>query len=355
MLLYFSICLCIFVLSIVHDNSKEYLLKKISLFFIITLCSIMPVFRDINVGTDTKTYIDMFLNSDSKILLSQGIEPFFTFIIYILKELGFSDYRYYLFIFYIIFISVFIYSAKGIFGKITLPLIAFLTISTIYFSHFNVIRQSIAISFFMMNIMYFLKDNKKGLFISLIVSIMFHYSAIVNLFFFLCVYLYKKSKILMIFLFLLLFFCILFSNNIFEYIGSYLPFLRISGYLGKIEENPSGLKIYIFSIFLMLFYFFLKNKFKLHSRMYDLISILFIFLCIFNFAILFLNLPIEGPGRVVYYYYLAYVFLYYVFSRFFSGVQEFFIANLVFIFSLIYMFFLYSIGNMHGIFPYSFY
>ena len=343
-------------MTFIYDYINKKNIKILLLILLTLLMMVMPVLRAPEVGTDTQIYINMFLEGDNLfLLLEQGIEPLFSIIIYVLNYLGVNDYRVYLLFYSLIFCTVCLRAIVGLFGKITLPILALVTVSTVYFSHFNIIRQSLSIALFLLSTMYYLNNKNKQLIFSLVLGVLFHYSAIFNIVFFIFIGMYRRNKILSLLLLIIIFVILGNIQFVIFYLSSYFPFLRVSGYIGKVGEGASGFKFLIFNIFVFVFYLFIKFKFKLNSLYFYLVDCLFLFLLLFNIAILYLNIPIEGPGRVVYYYYIVFIFFYSMLFELTHSKQKIYTLILCFLFSFAYMVFLLSIGNMHGIFPYFMY
>lgn len=315
----------------------------------------MPALRVEGVGKDSASYISMFdANSSFLDFFQAGIEPLFSTIVIFIHSFGVFAPNFYFLVFSLLFSFIFLFSIIKIFNKITFPLLAFLTISTIYLSHFNILRQSIAVVIFLLCIALYKDKKYLYLFLSFLIGVFFHYSFVFLLFFYLFYKVYIFNKYWSFFLLSLLFIVFLNLSNVLILISNYLPFVRASSYIDKVQEGNSGFKLFLLNIAFLFFYFLVKKLNSIKESFETRVSeCLLIFLLFFNILIQFLNIPLEGPGRVIYYFYIFYLFLFDFLYKNTKNEQRYLMGFLLVIFSITYMCVLFSIGNIHDIFPYE--
>lgn len=338
-----------------RDNLRT---SKINFLFPLLICTIlisMPALRGYNVGTDTWSYIEIFdYDWDFLDFINNGFEPLFSLIILFLNRFDFQSYFPYFLVTSIIFISIVYYSFYKIFLNIYPAILSFITISFIYFSHFNILRQSLAVSIFLIAMYYFHERKYIYFVISLIIGIFFHYSFVVVLGFFATLFIYQNNKRLAFLIFASIFVFFFKYYSILDFLSGYLPFLRISNYIGVESSAQGGSKIILLNIIVLIFYFSYKKIFNIYYKYQNILEVLFIYMLIFNSGLVFFNIPFNGPGRVICYFFTCYAFL---FDFFYSTAhKDYKMIALIFItiFGFAYMFIMFALGNPHGVFPYEF-
>lgn len=162
-------------------------------FLILVFLIFIATFRDYSVGVDTYSYwlsynyeIDKFHFS----LLLKKIEPGWLFLNTWVQEI-FGDFKMVLFLASVLTIIPISY----VFRKATPnPILAFLFYVLIfyYFFSFSIVRQAIAVSFFVLSVFFFERDKYIKAFISISIGALFHYSAIALI---PIVFLLKKIKV----------------------------------------------------------------------------------------------------------------------------------------------------------------
>lgn len=241
--------------------------------FIITVIFIMILIlsggREIYIGTDTYNYHKIFEIINFHDYPPEEItwEPLY---VYLNKSIYFFNGDAYLLIFVSAFISiglVFYFIIKESKNKY-LSIILYICIFGYLFT-FNVVRQSIAVGFFLIA-MYNLNNNNKYFYIYSIIAFLFHYSVIVViLIYFIFSLINRKIFILTIWLISLF----IISNPIFTSIilepfinlfSSILPF-KYQEYFGELLYQPGlSLKVLFYQIMFIMYYYVLSiNKIEL--------------------------------------------------------------------------------------------
>lgn len=215
-------------------------------FFLLLFC--LSVLKDVSVGVDTATYKDIFewiqKNNDFG-----RYEPAFVYLNLFSKNI-YNNFNFFLLlVFTIIFFNINFF-LKKISENHTLSITIFFLF---FFIEFNsMLRQAIAVSFFMRGIIYLNEKNKKKYFLTAIIAFLFHYSAIIIFFIPLISKIrFKVYKI--VFMILVIFIITLnfnFNINFFvpESYGKYFTEKGTSG-LYAIGQLLLGLSYYIIYLF----------------------------------------------------------------------------------------------------------
>lgn len=347
--IFFMILGC--VISGVNDFFNNKIIRNISIIFLVVIFSIMPGFRANQVGTDTAVYQNLFNTPANRNIYNlDQYEIGFTYFVKAIQFLNLQQYA--LFIIAIIsnylVISV-IYKLKK--GK-HLALFSYLAISSLYLFEFNVIRQSIAVSFFIYSLPYLFERKFLKVFFFLICACFFHYSAIFLLFLYglYILLILKKEKLAFILAILVPFVFTIMINQILFFMASNTNATKILDYQDRSGEG-GGLYRFILFALITLFVWLMGYKKDIHQKFYFIILMCMLSLML---NILFFGLNYEGPGRVVVYCYVAFIFVFnyafynlkpklrLVFSVLFYG-----LGLLYFIISAAYF-------RMHEVFPYAF-
>lgn len=352
-MIYFINFIVVLFLSTIYDFTKDKYIKKLLLMVLIFFISLLPGYRSITVGTDTRSYVSMFTSQNDFLgYYSLGIEPLFSLIISILNKIGFVDYSSY-FLFFSLFISILV--VKGIKNisedNISLPLFSYLTISIMFFSQFNVLRQAIAVAIFLFSFKFLIERNNTKYVICILFACLFHYSAIFLL--------------IMPFLFRIetRFYRILFSVLtvlFFVFLSTYLAslFSSLTGterVLSNIDvkEASSGRSFLYFYTFILLCFYIVKFIRKKVDTVYDkLFEIVIILLIMFWFSVIFLGLNYRGPGRILMYFNTCFVLLPMTSVFDLKKYSRVMVCLLYVFFCFIYIYMLFQIGNIHEVNPY---
>lgn len=180
MIIYIFILFFLYLFWILFSRKKNVYYWALIPFFTLWFIS---AFRDVTVGTDTKTYKDLFTYyNESKMMVVKG-EYLFSFMTYLIKSRG-GDYRHFLMLDALLFYLPICYAIKIV--KLNpLSSITFLFSLGFCFSFFNISRQMTAVSF---SLLAFIacSQNKNILFLILvIISFFIHTSSVILLLFWL--------------------------------------------------------------------------------------------------------------------------------------------------------------------------
>lgn len=293
-LLYFSI----FSLAIYNITSRR--ITNITCYLFAILLTLISGLRSSSVGFDYDQYVAIIkhisLSTDIINSVTNNIryEPLFVFISYSLSLLNSQN-------FILLFL---IFSFFGVFYKIILfkrysyiPLLSLLLyfISFFFNSDLAQIRQSVAITFFLISIIYLEKDKKTLSLVFIIISILFHYSSLINILVFILYFIYKNITIKsnFYFLFFILIISILYSLidiKLSSYISQLMPFDVISKKITSYANSEYAMSIgfgisdIIRIITCLLIYTLIIPKKKNRDRIL-FFSFLYIFGCILYFIL----------------------------------------------------------------------
>ncbi|MGC9625237.1 UNVERIFIED_CONTAM: EpsG family protein [Acinetobacter pittii] len=355
MYLYIGLIFLVLFVSILPKLLGGSYTNKVSMVTIIVLCSLMPAFRDITVGTDTYAYVGMFETHYSYAeWLENGTELGFASCIKLLQYLGFIHYFNYLLLFSLIFNSLIITTIYKISKNIPLSLVAFLTFSTLYIFQFNVVRQSIALAFFVFSLPYMFSKQYLKTYICIFLAFLFHYSAGL-LFIFPIIYQLLKNKFYTVSVLstIGLYIYTKLTMVLTSFLGGAIGSDRYSYYDNQITENASG-KIFLFNLFLLsvisIFSIFSKLKDNIEFRFFNYLMLLIV---VTNFCITYLGLKYEGPGRILSYFYCALIFVFPYLSSILKSESRAIFNTLLVVFQLMYILFLINVSNLHEVFPYK--
>lgn len=201
-------------------------------FFLIVLLFLSGVlgYRSIEVGIDTINYMGIFLSRESCNCIG-GLEPGFEFFIYPMALLGFSSEAIFtvisLFIFIITFLIIhklveyYFLDIKTRSFKIKLTVFFIFLFLPFYFQiHVNAIRQGMSLLILLLAFTYVLNKNYSASFWLALISIGFHYSAVLIVPFYL-VFFHSKieaNKKFLISMFVFLCLVVVYATGFSEYI-----------------------------------------------------------------------------------------------------------------------------------------
>lgn len=318
----------------------------------------MPGLRDSAVGTDTLYYVNMFQKDLTYTeWFEQGIEFGFVTILKVFKALGVENYWIFLTGFSFLFNYLVISAIYKIRIGVLISLVSFFTFSFIYILQFNVLRQALALAFFIHSIPYILKEENKKAYFFIFMAFLFHVSAIVL---FIMPYLRKKLKENIIYYCListvLIFLYAFFSKYVVGYVAAFTGATRYENYLDRVDGGNFGLSI-LFLIYCglmvvaLLFLNFTKLKDDADFKFFFFLLFVSVVL---NFSILFLGLPYEGIGRVILYFTTSYIFIFsYMINQFKSDIYIF-VSFLTCLIMMLFFAVIFNYAKFHGVFPYSF-
>ena len=238
------------------------------IFTLFFLLLILSGGRTVEVGTDTLAYYEIFNIINLSNYPPEAIrwEPLYVYLNEFVYYFG-GDARHVLFISNALILYIVFYLIKKESVNIYLSLVLYVCIFGYLFS-FNVVRQSVAIAFFVIAI-YQLNSNQKmqSLFF-FIISVLFHYSAIVTICIFLFFYFFMTKKSLL-FLWLVSLLAIIskdFTIFIFMPIINILAILFGDYYIQYLDtfiiSSNISLKVIFFQLLFVLYYYVLVIKIK---------------------------------------------------------------------------------------------
>lgn len=247
--------------------------------FILLFCALFGT-RDVSIGTDTEMYQWQFEHIEN-------IPLELDFVYYFLaKNLATINRDSSVFIFLMAFIYLLtLFYAIIRYSKIVKanPLLVLFSFVSLFFFQslgINIIRQGIGLSFLLLGISYFFKNNKvnKYVIISFLMGVGFHFTTIIPVSLFLIIAYLKNIKLK--FYYILYFLCLGLSalNVSILNFKVYLSFLMVderrNSYLsGKTDELfKIGFKpqFVVFNTFFLLFFIFLLKKYKMNAT-YELL------------------------------------------------------------------------------------
>ncbi len=246
--------------------------------------------RTKEIGADSSTYAFIFQNTA---LQDFGIEFMNAFLFQTLGKLTYN-YQVLFIVYSVLFVSIYIYALKrfSINFETSFPLVVFAAICIFTFKNMgiNIMRQGVAISFFLLGLSFFLKKSKLA-YVFFVISVGFHTTSAILL---LLVFMQKWLKNVNInvlyglycFSILLSFFAIGIKNLASFVDLSIFDEKRTEGYLNtsyNVYETGFKLNFVIFnSLFLIIFNsirrFFVNDDYEFILRLFITTSIVFFFM-----------------------------------------------------------------------------
>ncbi|QGX92334.1 EpsG family protein [Tatumella sp. TA1] len=354
--LYVAIYLCLLPVCILINITRSDIIKKYLKFLLIITLSILPVFRDQTVGTDTSMYVDFFSwNMTWADWIHYGTELGFVSVIKTFHFIGIESYFFYLLFFSLLYNYLMI---TGIFKLSVNPLISiitYITISTLFFFNFNVIRQSLALAFFVYSLPFMFNKKYYKCYLIIIIGVFFHYSALLLLIFpIIYSNIEKRFKFTTIISVILIYAYTKLTTVLLGFLANFTGATRYNNYIGLTESN--GGKICIFNILVLIVLTIIAsiNRQLFRDKSFLFFFYLFIVMVFTYFCVSFLGLKYEGPGRILNYFYVADIFIYPYFFNI-VNVRYRMISYLFFyIFAFTYVCVVFTYVPLHGVLPYKF-
>ena len=248
--------------------------------FLIFISALLLIFiasnRALEVGTDTLTYYLNFQNIEfeDSVRTYQGIQKGWYYFNYYIHS--FLDYDLFMYIVYSIIISLVCYvsyknSKQPIFSILLFVLLYF------YFSSFNVMRQFLALSFMLLGYTFLYIGDKKKFVLCLIISSLFHFTALLMM----PLLFIDKLKISSKFVYLLVpisFIIGIWYSSLLENIVTYMTIFTalnegVSGYLDAYGGERSFFSNFIINTTFLITYYFAKDKRNIWLLLYLLFII----------------------------------------------------------------------------------
>lgn len=322
---------------------------------ILVVLVFLSSFRNLSVGIDTQSYYNQFrydIQSDTLFYYLFKLEPGWLLLNLWIKEI-FGEFSIILFSSCLLTILPISY----VFRRATnMPILAFFIYFLLfyYFFSFSLIRQAIAISFFVLGVYFFSNNRKVEFHFSILFGSLFHYSIIIL---YPVVFLAERLKINFFWSI-----CILFSTffvGFFEVFGdvrhilAYLPFEKYSNYIDyETEEGFNRLTNYIFIFPKTLFFLF--SVYVQRIANYSIIN-LELFLKLFFVGVVLLNLFLSVPQLSRFAWYLTFFEIIIIVNIFDSVKGKIKILSIGFYSFYVLVYFLYYVRmNRFGISPFEF-
>jgi hypothetical protein len=325
-----------------------YLAEKANIykdFFYWFSCIIIIIFNSIryDLGNDYSAYKHFFENYDFSNLFS--LEPFFIFLIFLFK--GYK-YGYLLFFSITSFLTYLIlfFVLKKYKNRLIIITIIF-SLEFLFFSN-NQISQALSVSLILMLNYFYNNNNRKSYILTVLFTMLFHFSAII----FLPFYFFRIRKYTVHILLSISVFVTFFSKTIIESIYKLIQYIPYYGnlYVGRAKffnflNYDSGTNIlYYFRLFLACYIVFYYKKYNIK---YNFSLVLFLI------GVILINtsngfMPLERLGNSFYYFIL--IALPIAFENSKKNIHKYSITLI-----LIIWFFILAVTekNKHGAFPYK--
>ncbi|MDH1601214.1 EpsG family protein [Empedobacter sp. GD03739] len=327
---------CIFIFISILSNKN---IKGLSTICVLGFAVIyMFVFgnRDLEIGTDTRSYIENYNKITQGVLsFEKTSDTIFYVLSYINNYIGFSNLNILLFIAFIFMFNVVLFSVK--YGKYNSLYILFSFVSCFFFYNLgtNILRQGLAISFFLCSIAFF--KNKTLKYLYFILTILSHISSVLIVgVYFLSKYLKIKTGVIIFIISIILSFLkfdFKFIVNQIPFFQRFLKYTDEDGYLASVYDVGFKPKFIVFNLFFLIIGLFIKKYIKFEDDNYDKILITF---CLAS-AIFFLSFNIPFSDRVgVYSWCLIPLIIFPIFSYKFKNMVNY---RLAMFFILIIFFF----------------
>lgn len=163
--------------------------RRVLIYLYILVIWFIGAFR-LNIGADYSTY-EMMYNSFEEIYVD-GVEPTFSFIVFILKQLSFNSQMlfvvYETIIIFFLYIGVKKYCSSYVCRLIFLVLYVIVPVQGGYWWDLNGVRQAATVSVSFLSSGFFLSKKYFYFLLAFVLAILFHYSAII----FIILFLYRK-------------------------------------------------------------------------------------------------------------------------------------------------------------------
>jgi len=272
--------LLILFLSLFFYKIKNFDTFKILFFSLII--SIYFGFRPLTVGADTYTYFISYIN------LYANFEFGFNFLNQIIFSVIGPNYNVYFSIINFIMISNLLFAFKLIIKKPIFIFSAWIIVSLPYsiLMQINIIRQGLAISFFILGIALIFKKNIRVGFFLLLLSITIHFSMVIYIFIFLLSYYFNVKKGLRIPL--LIFIMFISYSGLPVFILNYIRF----NYLSVRFFSDTSIENFFFLFAKIFFYFFIfiiTDFFMSKDRTFLVEKLSLIFYLILLFSIVMIH------------------------------------------------------------------
>lgn len=341
MIPYIFVYLSALLLSFFNKNKYGVFFK----FIIYIVLVFFVTFRSISVGTDTKTYLEIFNNVNITDIFRFELEPFFVSLVLLSKTLH-NDFSFYLFLSSILFIFLWSRIFYRLKSDYTIALVSFLSFF-VFLGFLNISRQYFAVTICLYSLFFLFEKNYKIFFLLVFAASLFHFPAMCFLSVFFIRY-FKRHHFLFVFSFI---FSFLFIDISIKFLGDFNLKNSYSAYDEKLD-SVSGFFIILFFLLQYLFFSFVKYFLLPEDKWYAFLLNVFSLGLGFFLACKFLKVLDEGPARLAFYFLTVNIFL---FAISVNSIRDFrtriLFKYLIIVFSFIFYFnFLYS--GSGELFPY---
>jgi hypothetical protein len=262
--------LSILLLCILFSRFRKFNFLKILFLSLVISCYFG--IRPLNVGVDTENYYNYFLMSFN------GLEIGFLLLNKVIFSIFGNDHRIYFSIINFIMIMNLLIASKIIVKYPIYIFTAWILVSLPYsiLMQINIIRQGLALSFFILGFSFTLKRKFVLGLIVFLLSISFHLSIIIYIFSFLLATLFglKKEKRIAVLITLSIFSLSGIPYQVINSLGIQYIESRFLRYISPIDNLPFFMKISFYLFFYMLSEFFMFEKNLIQKR----ISLLYFFI-----------------------------------------------------------------------------
>lgn len=321
--------------SILFINRNMNLIPKIT--FLLS-CVLLFSLRDFSVGSDTFSYYEIFYSSGTILPLNFKIEPLFLIFNNFIYHI-YPNFIFYLFIFSILFFSLWIENIERIvaYNK-DVAYISFISFFGLLLS-FNIARQSLAMSFCVLSLYYLLKNKNIVFFLLVITASLIHYSAILFIVSFFLFRFAKYPFFILLSTFLSCYLILAVSIRFFSVLS-----IRYVGYTETGNSITGAFLILFIAMQYILFYYTYRKNLFLDDRYSKLFSVFSFGVGLF-LALKVLKFPDEGPVRLSFYFLIVNILLFpYFFKIFKNGIQLIIAKYLFYLFCCFYFFWVVNTG-----------
>ena len=326
---YFLVCGIAVIFIMLADfffKKKSNLIGWLAMLVSLLSLVIVAAVRESSVGTDIKFYYYQifydFVMSGKSIMAElhiANVEPGFVILVYLSSI--FKDFNISMGIIqFVIIIPIYILAYK-LRNKYSMTMVILVFITTMYVRSFNLIRQSIAMTWTILSIYYYFNEEYKKCIGILIGAAFIHISALIVISIYFIIYLYKlnnKNRYYMLCgMYIVLFTSIILFNPILSLIGG-----RYERYISNSSNMVDGFSIFslVKKIFwIMIAVFLIINSKKVQRKEVNWNSKIALNLLFIDLVLSFLTIKIPNAGRIGYYFInVAYIIIGINFSNIFK-------------------------------------
>ncbi|MEW9150517.1 EpsG family protein [Acinetobacter indicus] len=300
------------ILSFFYSISKNKLFKIICLFVLVLVLSILYYIRDFSIGTDTHAYVDYFeLLKNIKYseifyyANAYNVEFFFFIISKLLLDV-FGSIQMIFFVYAIILYTTLISSFRMLNLNLVLLVLSIFSFFPIFYYNFNILRQSIALSFIILSCVYLIRGQNNNFLLLIVIAGLFHSSALVCILFYF-IYKYRDYIYNKIFYFIIFFMSsfYLFLKAISGYLDKYIVYIEVS------DGKPFSFSIiFIFSL-ISIFSYIVRNKANLqwYKDVLKFFNIVLLFFISYNILLYVIGISNQGLNRIGFYFLWPIIFI----------------------------------------------